>query len=132
MGMAQEKLPSAVSEIEGYIFLFRGQKVMLSHDLSELYGVESRVLVQAVKRNSDRFPGDFMFQLAWKEVDRARSRPSDRTPSPNSRSQTVILRWGGNVKYRPYAFTEQGGAAATANTFPMFSRNMARSCWLAS
>ncbi len=69
---------------------------MLSHHLAELYEVEPRVLTQAVKRNLDRFPTDFMFQLTWDEVDRC------------LRSQFVILKQGRNVKYLPYAFTEQG------------------------
>jgi hypothetical protein len=55
--------------IENRIFLMRGQKVMLSVHLAELYGVETRVLNQAVKRNTDRFPADFMFQLSTKEAD---------------------------------------------------------------
>ncbi len=49
--------------IEGRIYLIRGQRVMLSSDLAELYGVEPKVLIQAVKRNAERFPSDFMFQL---------------------------------------------------------------------
>ena len=54
--------------IEKRIFLLRGQRVMLSMDLAELYGVQPRVLVQAVKRNIERFPDDFMFQLNLQEV----------------------------------------------------------------
>ena len=83
--------------IEQKIFLIRGQKVMLSFHLAKLYGVEVRNLVQAVKRNIDRFPEDFMFQLSWEELE-------------NSRSQIVTLKQGRNVKYLPYAFTEQGVA----------------------
>jgi hypothetical protein len=70
------------SQIEGKIFLIRGQKVMLSPDLAQLYGVEPRVLVQAVKRNRDRFPEDFMFQLTDREF-------------TNLKSQIVISSWGG-------------------------------------
>ena len=70
---------------------------MLSTHLAELYEVEPRVLVQAVKRNIERFPGDFMFQLTWEEVALMRSQP-------------VILKRGQNIKYLPYAFTEQGVA----------------------
>ena len=70
---------------------------MLSTHLAELYEVEPRVLVQAVKRNIERFPGDFMFQLTWEEV-------------ALMRSQSVILKRGQNIKYLPYAFTEQGVA----------------------
>jgi hypothetical protein len=83
--------------IEQRIFLLRGQRVMLSPHLAELYGVEPKVLLQAVKRNSERFPSDFMFQLTHQEVTR-------------SRSQFVTLKRGQNVKYLPYAFTEQGVA----------------------
>ncbi|MFH0990364.1 MAG: ORF6N domain-containing protein [bacterium] len=79
--------------IERRIFLIRGQKVMLGLHLAELYGVETRVLIQAVTRNSERFPEDFMFQLSREEISRI--------------SQTVI-----SLKYskRVYAFTEEGVA----------------------
>jgi hypothetical protein len=76
---------------------------MLDIDLASLYGVEAKALNQAVRRNLDRFPGDFMFRLTWDEVER-------------SRSQIVTLNGtarrprGGNVKYLPHAFTEQGVA----------------------
>jgi len=83
--------------IEKRILILRGQKVMLSTDLAELYEVAPKVLVQAVKRNIERFPSDFMFQLDFQEVRR-------------SRSQFVTLNRGQNVKYLPYAFTEQGVA----------------------
>lgn len=79
------------------ILLIRGRKAMLDTDLAELYEVETRVLVQAVKRNTDRFPEDFMFQLTKQEFD-------------DLRSQFVTSRsWGGR-RYPPYAFTEQGVA----------------------
>ena len=83
--------------IERSILLIRGQKVMLSADLAELYQVEPRVLVQAVKRNIARFPEDFMFQLTEKEF-------------ANLKSQIVISSWGGMRRAFPYAFTEQGVA----------------------
>ncbi len=57
-------LPAITRAIEKRIFVLRGQRVMLSFDLAELYGVEPKVLMQAVKRNIDRFPEDFMFQLS--------------------------------------------------------------------
>ncbi len=82
--------------IEKRILFIRGHKVMLDADLAELYGVETRVLVQAVKRNLDRFPADFMFQLTDKEFE-------------DLRSQIVTSSWGGR-RYPPYAFTEQGVA----------------------
>ena len=68
--------------IERRIYLVRGQKVMLSTDLATLYGVQPRVLVQAVKRNKDRFPEDFMFQLSQQEF-------------AILKSQIVISSWGG-------------------------------------
>ena len=101
-----------VETIEKRIFLLRGLKVMLSTDLAELYRVEPRVLVQAVKRNIERFPGDFMVQLTWEEVASLRSQSvilKGTSPSM-SRSQSVILKRGQNIKYLPYAFTEQGVA----------------------
>jgi exopolysaccharide biosynthesis protein len=91
------KLPVSVSLIERRIYLIRGKKVMLSSDLAELYQVEVRVLVQAVKRDADRFPVDFMFQLNEKEY-------------ASLKSQFVISSWGGARRARPYAFTEQGVA----------------------
>jgi len=86
-----------VDRIEQRIFLLRGQKVMLSPHLADLYEVEPRVLVQAVKRNFSRFPSDFMFQL---NADEFRI----------LKSQIVISSWGGMRRARPYAFTEQGVA----------------------
>jgi hypothetical protein len=83
--------------IERRIYLVRGHKVMLSPDLAALYQVEPRVLVQAVKRNADRFPIDFMFQL-------------NETEFRHLKSQIVISSWGGVRRARPYAFTEQGVA----------------------
>ncbi len=78
------------------IYLVRGQKVMLDRDLAELYYVETKVLNQAVKRNSERFPDDFMFQLTNTEFE-------------NLKSQIVTSSWGG-VRKMPFAFTEQGVA----------------------
>jgi hypothetical protein len=85
--------------IQNCIYLVRSQKVMLSTDLAELYGVQPKVLVQAVKRNAERFPSDFMFQLTRQEV-------------ATLRSQIVTLDVGRGryPKYLPYAFTEQGVA----------------------
>ena len=88
------KLP--VERITQSIIMIRGNKVMLDSDLAELYEVETRVLVQAVKRNIDRFPEDFMFQLSDQEFN-------------DLRSQSVTSTWGGR-RYPPYAFTEQGVA----------------------
>lgn len=93
-----------VEIIEKRIYLIRGIKVMLDSDLAELYQVETRVLNQAVKRNLERFPNDFMFQLNQKETDTVL----------RSRSQFVTLKRGQNIKYLPYAFTEQGVAMLSA------------------
>ena len=90
--------PSAPIRIEGRIRHLRGQKVILDSDLAVLYGVITKALVQAVKRNLDRFPDDFMFQL-------------DSTEWETLKSQTVISNAArGGRRYAPYAFTEQGVA----------------------
>ncbi len=110
MTNSQSLIP--VERIEHLILVIRGQEVMLSHDLASLYDVEPRTLLKAAKRNKERFPEDFMFQLTWEEVDLLASRlvAPDAIPSKVSRSQFAILKHGGNTKYRPYAFTEQGVA----------------------
>jgi len=79
--------------IENQIFMMRGHKVMLSVHLAELYGVETRALNQAVKRNTKRFPPDFMFKLNQAEFS-------------SLKSQFVTSSWGGLRRGRPYAFTE--------------------------
>ncbi len=92
--MTKSLLPA--ERIERSILFIRKQKVLLDTDLAGLYNVSTRVLVQAVLRNKERFPSDFMFQL-------------NDTEFRNLRSQFVISRWGGR-RYRPYVFTEQGVA----------------------
>lgn len=86
-----------VELIEQRIYLIRGHKVMLDFHLAELYAVETKKLIQAVKRNIDRFPPDFMFQLSKGEFH-------------NLRSQSVTSRQWGGRRYRPFVFTEQGVA----------------------
>jgi hypothetical protein len=116
--------------IERRILFLRGQKVMLDFELAELYGVEARTLNQAVKRNSERFPDDFMFQLSAEETQLV-MRSQIVTVSPVNSSQTVMSSGASHSKstgvppsnwsqfvttskkyrglaYRPYAFTEQG------------------------
>ena len=96
--------------IEQSIHVIRGQKVMLDMDLANLYGVETRILNQAVKRNFERFPEDFMFQLSKEELEYWKSQYVT-TNKISSRSQIVILNnRGKNYKYLPYVFTEQGVA----------------------
>jgi hypothetical protein len=85
-----------VQGVESKIYSIRGQRVMLSHDLAELYGIETRVLMQAVRRNLDRFPADFQFSLTSQEL-------------TTLISQSVTSSWGGTRK-APMAFTEQGVA----------------------
>ena len=92
----KQALAIPAERIEQSIFLIRGHKVMLDADLAALYRVETGALVRAVKRNIERFPPHFMFQLSKEEFE-------------NLRCQTGISRWGGR-RYLPYAFTEQGVA----------------------
>lgn len=101
-----------VERITDSILLARGHRVMLDADLANLYGVSTKVLNQAVKRNLDRFPEDFMFQLGWEEANHLRSgaAPLDDQSDRRSRSQSVTLNRGANIKYRPRVFTEQGVA----------------------
>ncbi|MFA6470470.1 MAG: ORF6N domain-containing protein [Candidatus Latescibacterota bacterium] len=86
-----------IESIASKIYLFRDMKVMLDADLAELYGVKTKVLIQAVKRNIERFPVDFMFQLSEDEF-------------TGLRSQTVTSNHRGGRRYPPYVFTEQGVA----------------------
>jgi ORF6N domain len=91
-------MPVTPSFIERRIYLIRGQKVMLSTDLAELYQVTPGALIQAVKRNENRFPDDFLFQLSLNEATRLKS-------------QIVISNVGrGGRRHAPYAFTELGVA----------------------
>jgi phage regulator Rha-like protein len=84
-----------VERIERAIIVVRGEKVMLDSELAEIYGVETKALNQAVKRNASRFPTDFMFQLTFEEWE-------------SLRSQSVTLKRGEHRKYLPNAFTEHG------------------------
>ena len=92
-----------VEIIESKIYLIRNQKVMLDKDLANLYGVATKKLNQAVKRNMKRFPQDFMFQLTWDEIERLRSQFVTLKISNKSKR-------GKHIKYLPFAFTEQGVA----------------------
>jgi hypothetical protein len=84
--------------IENKILVLRGRRVMLDRDLAVLYGVPVKRLNEQVKRNIDRFPDDFMFQLTLQEGHAVL----------NSRSQFATLKRGSNIKYRPYVFSEHG------------------------
>ena len=95
--MTGSKGPIPAERIERRILLVRGHKVMLDKDLADLYGVETKLLNRAVRRNLHRFPDDFMFQLTKEEFDNLR------------RQIGTSSEWGGR-RYPPYAFTEQGVA----------------------
>ena len=84
-----------VERIQRVIYLIRGEKVILDSDLASLYGVQTRALIQAIKRNMRRFPKDFMFRLTTNEFN-------------SLRSQIVISKGKGGRRYLPYAFTEHG------------------------
>jgi phage regulator Rha-like protein len=92
----------ALVPIEQLIVRIRGQRVILAPDLARIYGVQTKALNQAVKRNISRFPPDFLFQLTRDEAEWLR----------RSRSQFVTLKRGENIKYLPYAFTEHGAIMA--------------------
>ena len=95
-----------IERIEKKILLIRGHKVMLDEDLAELYGVTAKRLNEQVKRNRDRFPKDFMFQLNPGESRNLRS----QFATSSLRSQSVTLPDHGGRRYLPYVFTEQGVA----------------------
>jgi len=112
MAKNDQDISTVVESISESILLLRGQKVMLDFSLAELYGVQTKTLNQAVRRNLERFPEDFMFQLTKQEVEALRSQIVTLKGSGvvDSRSQIVTLKRGHNIKYLPYAFTEQGVA----------------------
>ena len=105
---ALKKAP-AVS-IDGVIHTIRGERVILDADLAALYGVETRVLNQAVRRNRDKFPPDFLLELTNAEASNLQS--IRKQGDARLRSQTVILKRGQHLKYQPFAFTEHGALMA--------------------
>jgi len=115
MGTKRELIPAR--RIIQSLHVLRGQKVMLSGDLAELYGVPVKVLNQAVKRQAARFPADFVFQLNRKEFE-------------NLKSHFVTSSWGGLRRARPYAFTEQGVAMLSSVLKSSRSGERTRlACW---
>jgi hypothetical protein len=106
--VTETNAPAATQRIASAIRVVRGHKVLLAAELAALYGVATRVLVQAVRRNRERFPADFLFQLTDQEVVALRSQSviSDARPGRGGR------------RYRPYAFSEHGAlmAATVLNT----------------
>jgi hypothetical protein len=112
--MKREIIPA--TRIVQAIRWLRGQKVLLDSDLAELYGVTTGNLNKAVKRNANRFPTDFMFQLTTEEV-------------TNLKFQFGISSWGGR-RARPYAFTEQGGAMlSSVLNSERFGERTRLACW---
>lgn len=97
-------------DIQNRIYTIRGIQVMLDNNIAEFYGVETKVLNQAVKRNIDRFPIEFMFQLTSLELDVLRLQIAPLSNDYSLRSQFVTLesKRGKHRKYLPFAFTEQG------------------------
>lgn len=112
----------SVGRIDQLIYAVRGQRVMLDRDLALLYGVETRVLNQAVRRNRERFPAEFVFALSSEETSRiSQFVISQLAPEAATlRSQIVISKPGrGGRRYRPYAFSEHGALmAATVLSSP--------------
>ena len=84
-------MSNKISKVKNLVYTIRNQRVMLDHDLADLFGVETRVVNQQVKRNNNKFPADFMFRLTKEEYD-------------NLKSQFVSSSWGGR-RTLPYAFT---------------------------
>ncbi|MGQ0737463.1 MAG: ORF6N domain-containing protein [Bacteroidota bacterium] len=101
-----------IKSIQNRIYEIRGERVMIDKDLSVLYEIDVKVLNQAVKRHSKRFPRDFMFQLTKDEWEEIKFQFETLENSSSSRSQIVILKTGrgSNIKFLPYAFTDQGVA----------------------
>jgi hypothetical protein len=102
----------SLQQIAPLIHEIRGERVIFDSDLARIYGVETRSLVQAVKRNADRFPPDFAFRLSKNEYESLRSQiVISNEPSAN-RSRFVISKGRGGRRYAPYAFTEHGAIMA--------------------
>lgn len=100
--MATKQSIVPVERVELSIFEVRGKKVIVDVDLAAIYGVPTKQLNQAIKRNAERFPADFMFKLTAEEAEAWQ----------RSRSQIVTLKRGGNIKYLPHALTEYGAIMA--------------------
>ncbi len=105
----KELLPAEV--IEKKIILIRGHKVMLSTDLAELYDVEPRALIQAVERNTERFPADFIFMLSDQEV-------------ANLNSQFVISSWGGARRTTSFWLCKTGNSGRAFESMARLPRNV--------
>ncbi len=96
--MTEKQNPYVVDSVEGLILTIRNQKVILDSDLARVYGVQTKALNQAIKRNADRFPPDFAFLLTREEVSRMRSQ--------------IVTASKRNIRHRPLVFTEHGAMMA--------------------
>lgn len=115
--MTNKALIASVEQIESQIFFIRGQKVMLDADLAELYGVETKRFNEQVRRNSERFPEDFMFQLTAEEFANLRSQfdtSSLRSQIATSNNSAGNTAGRGGRRHLPYAFTEHGAIMAAS------------------
>jgi hypothetical protein len=112
--MSNERGLVPVGYIERRIVFLRGERVILDSELAALYGVETKVLNQAIKRNIERFPEDFMFRLTAEEAQSLRCQTGTLDDSRSLRSQIVTLKTGRgrHRKYLPYVFTEHGAIMA--------------------
>lgn len=113
--LQSEMVASIGSVIESQVLLIRGQRVLLAQQLASLYGVETKALNQAVQRNLERFPADFMFRLEREDMAVLRSQTVTLNAQAIDSKQVLsslglAAERGANAKYLPYAFTEQGVA----------------------
>lgn len=102
------RLTPKPENLAALVLAVRGEKVLLDADIAELYGVETKALNQAVKRNIDRFPADFMFQLTTEEWERMRSQTVTSSSMASPMRSQVVTASRRNLTALPYAFTEQG------------------------
>lgn len=107
-----------VDRIEPCILLIRGQRILLDSDLADLYGTTTKRLNEQVKRNRERFPADFMFQLTAEEAEEVRSQTVTTSGAIQAMRSQIATASRRNVRYLPYAFTEHGAimAASVLNT----------------
>ena len=122
--MARKKIVAPISDFENLIHEVRGQKIIFDADLARIYGVTTKRLNEQMKRNQERFPGDFAFQLTAEEADSLRSQIATSSGGNRSqvatgsqsrtilRSQNATSSSHGGRRYRPYAFTEHGAIMA--------------------
>jgi ORF6N domain-containing protein len=116
-----------IRSIQNRIYEIRGERVMLDRDLADLYGTETKALNLAVKRNTKRFPKDFMFQLTKEEFDGLRFQIETLEKGNSLRLQNETSKGRGGTRYMPYAFTEQGVAMLSGilNSDKAISMNIA-------